>query len=160
MNHPMIDEPSDSRSTLEGTAVFDVAGERVGTLSVPDPQAGHLVVQQDGPVAQDLYLPFSLIGSQERNGIFLNVSKEELQADRWKVRPSGSERGAAAPASEGLISQGVAVMEATPQTHTLGRAVIADNSSTVTQGTASIEQRSDTITQGTDTIEPEGKKTD
>jgi hypothetical protein len=48
MNHPMPDEPIDRYPYLEGTAVFDVAGERVGTLSAPDPQAGYLVVQKAG----------------------------------------------------------------------------------------------------------------
>src|ERR1051326_3333891 len=89
MNFPTTGEPSGGQSLVEGTAVFDVAGENVGTVSMQDPEAGCLVVQK-GWFAHELYVPFSYIVSQDESGLFLNLSKQDLKDDRWKVPPPSS----------------------------------------------------------------------
>lgn len=94
MNFPTTGEPSGGQSLVEGTAVFDVAGENVGTVSMQDPEAGCLVVQK-GWFAHELYVPFSYIVSQDESGLFLNLSKQDLKDDRWKVHPPSSSRATA-----------------------------------------------------------------
>jgi hypothetical protein len=95
MNFPTASEPSGGQSLVEGTAVFDVAGENVGTVSMQDPEAGCLVVQK-GWFAHELYVPFSYIVSQDESGLFLNLSKQDLNDDRWKVPPPAADTAAAA----------------------------------------------------------------
>jgi hypothetical protein len=36
-----------------------------------------------------LYLPLSALHAQDANGIYLNLSKEELQDEQWKIPPGG-----------------------------------------------------------------------
>ena len=106
-NQPTRGEPIDSRSVVDGTAVFDVAGKKVGTAVQLYPQVGCLVVQK-GWFAHERYVPFSLVVSQDDRGLFLNVSKQELKADRWKVPPPSSEMAAAAnPSVSGGSQRGV-----------------------------------------------------
>jgi hypothetical protein len=94
MNQLMSGKPIDGQSVVDGTAVFDLAGENVGTAVKLDPPVDCLVVQK-GWFAHELYVPFSYIVSQDESGLFLNLSKQDLKDDRWKVPPPSSGRATA-----------------------------------------------------------------
>ena|ERR1051326_2458295 len=113
MNFPILGEPSGGPSFVEGTAVFDVAGENIGTVSMQDPQVGYLVIQK-GWLAHEIYVPFSSVVSQDGSGLFLNLSKHDLKDARWKVPPPDSDRASAAnlPSAGGLQ---MGVVDTAPQ---------------------------------------------
>ena len=96
INQPTTGEPIGGQSFVEGTEVFDVTGEKVGTVIAQDPQAGYLVVQNGWLFAHELYVPFAFVVSQDGTGLFLTLSRDELKDDRWKVPPLDSESAAAA----------------------------------------------------------------
>ena len=37
----------------------------------------------------ELYIPLATIHAQDANGIYLNLTKDELQDEQWKVPPGG-----------------------------------------------------------------------
>jgi len=91
--------PIGAQSFAEGTPVFDVTGEKVGTVSTPDTQqAGCLTVQKGWLFPHELYVPFNYITSQDARGIFLSLSKDELKNDQWKTPSSAPTMAASAPA--------------------------------------------------------------
>jgi hypothetical protein len=134
----------------EGTPVYDVNGEQVGTVSRHDPLENTLVLQKGTLFQRDIQVPLSAVQRSDARGIYLSVSRDELQQDRYAV-PSA----AAEPGEGGLIAQGVDVIEQTPHTITHGVDVIEQAPRTYTKGVDTIEQPPHTITKGADTIEPD-----
>lgn len=88
MNQSTTAGPLGGPSLVEGTPVFDVANENVGKVSAQDAQAGCLVIQKGWLFPHELYVPFRFIASQDANGVYLNLSKNELKEDRWQVPPT------------------------------------------------------------------------
>jgi hypothetical protein len=69
--------------------VLDAQGEKVGVVGAPPVQGNCLVVKQGWLFTHELYLPLSALHAQDANGIYLNLSKEELQDEQWKIPPGG-----------------------------------------------------------------------
>src|ERR1051326_3402037 len=95
-NQPTTSDPSDGNAFLDGKDVFDASGEKVGSVSWQNRQAGYLAIQKGWLFANEVYVPFSAVVSQDSRGLFLNLSKEDLKDDRWKVPPSVPEVEASA----------------------------------------------------------------
>jgi hypothetical protein len=114
----------------EGSAVYDVNGEQVGTVSKHNLGGNTLLVSKGTFFHRDIQVPLSTIQRSDAKGIYLSVSKDELQHERYAAPPTTTESGA-----EGLIIQGVDVIEPAPDTITKGEDVIEPN----TQGPISGE---------------------
>ncbi len=97
--NPMMNEPPVAHSYVEGTPVLDSQGEKIGVVGQPETLGNYLVVQKGWLFPDELYIPLNLIHAQDANGIYLNLSKEELQDDQWKVPPGGGAAVEAAPPS-------------------------------------------------------------
>ncbi len=178
IDNSMTDESPTRQPYVAGTTVFDNSGEKVGAVGEQLPLGDYLVVEKGWLFVHELYVPYSLIKSQDESGIYLGISKDELKEDRWKTPPTEAEGAAAnayadeddmddqaevvevveveevdaAPAT--LVEEGTDVREEPPHTYTQGESVIEQYPHTVSQGTASIEESPDTYTSGTDSIEP------
>lgn len=72
----------------EGSTVYDVSGDKVGTLRSYDPQGDFLVVEKGLLFPHELYIPTSSVASGDANGIQLNLSKGELKDERYKTQPA------------------------------------------------------------------------
>jgi hypothetical protein len=94
---PATDEPLVAHSYSEGSAVLDAQGEKVGVVGAPPLQGNYLVVEQGWLFTHTLYIPHAAIHAQDANGIYLNLTKEELQDEQWKVPPGGGTALEAAP---------------------------------------------------------------
>ncbi len=132
----------------EGTSVYDLNGVRVGTVSKQSQTANMLIVHTDLPFDQDIHVPLNTVQRSDAHGIYLSVTKDELQHEHSVVT-----RATTAAGEVELISQGVDVIEQTPDTRTQGVAVIEQNPNTATKGVDVIEQNPNTITKGTNTVE-------
>lgn len=137
----------------EGTPVYDLNGEQVGTVSQPSRVATMLILHKSIFFSYDLQVPLSTVQRSDPHGIYLRVTKDELQHERYAVPPATT-----APGEDGVISRGVDVIEQNPNTVTQGVAVIEQMPDTVTQGVDVIEQTLDTVAKGTDTIEQNVKE--
>lgn len=98
-NRPAVSEPLIGHSYREGTAVLDAQGEKVGVVGSPPLQGNYLIVQQGWFFTHALYLPLAAIHAQDANGIYLNLTKEELQDEQWKIPPGGGAALEATPSN-------------------------------------------------------------
>lgn len=64
----------------DGTPVYDVNGQPVGTLNLRK-TGDYLVV--DEPSGRELYLPLSAVNESGSGGITLSLGAEELASDEW-----------------------------------------------------------------------------
>ena len=118
----------------EGTPVYDLNGEQVGTVSKHGLAGNMLILHKGIFFHRDIQVPLSTVQRSDTNGIYLSVSKDELQHERYAAPLATAESG------EGrLIFQGVDVIERNPDL--------------VSRGVDTIEQTPHTFTKGADTIE-------
>ena len=73
---------------VEGAPVFANDGEYVGVVDVPAVQGGALVLVQGWLFTQARYLPLQHVRGQDANGVYLTLSKAEVQQERWKTPPT------------------------------------------------------------------------
>ena len=95
---PVIEEnaPTPSEDTLaemyvDGTPVFDSQGKKIGVVGQPAVLGHCLVVEKGLLFPSNLYIPFSAVHARDENGVYLNLTKEELKDDQWKNPPGGAE---------------------------------------------------------------------
>jgi hypothetical protein len=70
-----------------GTPVYDVAGKRVGIVSLNNPYERYLVVQKGWLFPQDVYLPLAAIDDNASDGIYLRLHKHDLRDPRYSAPP-------------------------------------------------------------------------
>lgn len=81
---------------VTGTDVFDTNGDKVGTLDQPPVRDGALVVQKGFFFPHDIYVPLSAASRTTPDGIYLSLSKDQLNGDEFKQPPAaGSVAGGA-----------------------------------------------------------------
>ncbi len=71
-----------------GTDVYDANGDKVGTVRQYNPQTSYLVLEKGTLFKKDLYVPVSAINRTTRDGIQLNLFKDDLKADRFTAPPT------------------------------------------------------------------------
>ena len=59
--------------------IFDVNGERVGTVAQEGIQSDHLMMAKGLIFVREVSIPLRDIGHAGPDGVYLNVSKEQLQ---------------------------------------------------------------------------------
>ncbi len=147
-NQHVMPPNSMGKQFTEGTPVYDLNGEQVGTVSKQSQAANMFILHKGTFFHRDIQVPLSAIQRSDTHGIYLSVSKDELQHEHSAVSRATTESG-----EGGLISRGVDVIERNPDTITKGVDVIERNPDTITKGVDVIERNPDTITKGIDTIE-------
>jgi len=73
---------------IEGTTVYDAAGEKVGSVQQLDPQGGYLLVQTGQIFHRDVYVPLDAIARTDADGVYLNLYKDALGDDRYANPPA------------------------------------------------------------------------
>jgi uncharacterized protein (TIGR02271 family) len=72
---------------LEGTPVFDAAGEKVGTVSEHNVQGGYLVVHKGWLFPKDLYVPLNVVERADADGVYVQVYKDDMSSRGWDNPP-------------------------------------------------------------------------
>ena len=90
-NTPTPAEDSLADMYVAGMPVFDAQGEKVGAVGQLAAQGNCLVVEKGLIFTYNLYIPFSAVHARDGNGVYLNLTKEELKDDQWKNPPGGAE---------------------------------------------------------------------
>lgn len=70
-----------------GTDVFDINGEKIGSVQQYSPQSNYLVLQKGAIFKKDIYVPLSALDSVTTDGVRLNLSKDDLKEDRYQGPP-------------------------------------------------------------------------
>jgi uncharacterized protein (TIGR02271 family) len=79
----------------EGTNVFDVNGEKVGSVSGFNAQGEYLTIQKGWLLTHDIYVPSNTI-KVISSAVYLNLSKDDLKDQRWATPPSNRPESRAA----------------------------------------------------------------
>ncbi len=74
---------------VAGMPVFDAGGEKVGSVSAHNVQGGYLVVQKGWLFPKDVYVPLTIIQSNNADGVYLSLSKDDLADQDWEHPPAG-----------------------------------------------------------------------
>ncbi|HEY7123530.1 MAG TPA: hypothetical protein VH540_06225 [Ktedonobacterales bacterium] len=87
MNYTSQDQPPCEEPLAPGTHVFDVNGAKVGQVRLSALSKGYFIVEQGWLVSHELFLPATSISRRDTRGVSLNLSKQELRQQRWRVPP-------------------------------------------------------------------------
>ena len=79
----MMNQGSRYTSIAQGTDVYDVNGDKVGSVQEFLPQAACLLVEKGMLFKKDVYIPVSAIASTGADGVRINLSKDDLKNDRY-----------------------------------------------------------------------------
>ena len=80
-----------NQSIAPGTTVYDVTGDKIGTVQRYDPQANMFMVEKGLIFKKDLYIPTNDIQRAANDGLHLDLSKDDLKGDRFTTPPAGSQ---------------------------------------------------------------------
>ena len=75
----------DWRNIEQGSDVFGADGKNVGVVS--GVREGYIVIAKGFLFTSERYVPVEAISSVERNRVYLNVSKDEIDARGWDTVP-------------------------------------------------------------------------
>jgi uncharacterized protein (TIGR02271 family) len=67
-------------------------GDKVGTAIEQNEQGGYLVVEKGLLFIKDVYVPLSAISRVDNQGVYLNLTKEDLKRQNWETPPSTTAR--------------------------------------------------------------------
>src|SRR5579871_2966319 len=74
----------------KGATVYDVTGDKVGTVEGYDAQGGYMDVRKGWLFHKDVFVPTSAINTTDDDGIYLKLSKDELSDQIYDVAPGSS----------------------------------------------------------------------
>jgi len=100
---------------IEGEAVFDVDGDKVGAVHEYNAQEGYLVIQKGWLFPKDLYIPVDAVQRNDAEGVYLSLHKDDLEQHAYDEPPTAQTRrvnrpgvsgGAAADATAQAVDAG------------------------------------------------------
>ena len=95
------------------------AGEKVGTVSEHNVQGGYLVLHKGWLFPKDVYVPLNVIQSNNADGVYLSLYKDDIANQDWDNPPVGS--------STTVDTTGMNAVDTTATTNTqTARADVAD----------------------------------
>jgi uncharacterized protein (TIGR02271 family) len=102
----MMNQSGRNMPVMPGTDVYDANGDKIGKVQEYNPQANSIVVQKGIIFTKDLYIPLSAIDSRDDNGLYLNLTKDQLKDDRFASPPAYSPGTAATTATTATAATG------------------------------------------------------
>jgi hypothetical protein len=69
----------------EGMTVFSADGHKLGTVRTYAPTAGYLDVKKGFLFTKDFYVPAAAVVSVDGDGIYLNLTRDEVESGRYDV---------------------------------------------------------------------------
>jgi len=92
---------------VDGATVYDIDGEKVGTLRAYDPQGGYLTVEKGFLFHKDFYVPMTRVQGVDADGdVHLSLRKDDLSDIQYDAIP-------AAPLAGGAYGQTMTTTETT-----------------------------------------------
>ena len=99
-----------------GTHVYDSAGDKLGSVVDMDSTAGYLIVQKGFFFPKDLYIPLSSVIQVDDDGVFVNLSKEQLQDDRYTEIPTYQVSNVVETTGSSTVSAAASTVRGTDET--------------------------------------------
>jgi|SRR5689334_20886038 len=80
-------QTSGSQRITDGTDVYDVNGDKLGTVSGASASADYFTLQKGLLFPRDYYVPMSAVSRIDPDGIYLNVAKDDIKNRGWENPP-------------------------------------------------------------------------
>jgi uncharacterized protein (TIGR02271 family) len=74
----------------EGTPVFDVNGDKVGSVAENATRGDYFVVRKGLIFTHDLYIPLNAVARSDMDGVYLNVGKDQIERLGWDQPPDAA----------------------------------------------------------------------
>jgi len=125
---------------IAGESVFDVAGEKIGSVSEESVHGRYLVVQKGWLFPKDIYIPLNAVERNDAEGVYVSLHKDDLSSSQYENPPADIDGTAASTTASDTATRDTSYAE-----NTAGNAV---SGSTQTVGTARVEAntRTETVT--------------
>ncbi len=72
---------------VDGTPVYDASGDKIGDVVEHNDQGGYMTLQKGWLFPKDVYVPVSAIQRKTTDGIYLSMTKDQLQSQNWENPP-------------------------------------------------------------------------
>lgn len=89
MNRDPMNWGGGNLSIEPGSDVYDSNGEKVGMVQQYNPQANCIVMEQSGLFGREIYIPTDNIERTTTSGVYLDLSKDQLNQDQYTAPPPG-----------------------------------------------------------------------
>lgn len=80
---------------VDGTPVYDANGDKVGDVSQYQGGDGYFVMTKGFFFPKDLYVPLNAIQRATTDGVYLNLTKDQINNENWENPPSRTATNAA-----------------------------------------------------------------
>lgn len=81
-----------SQRITDGMTVYDVNGDKVGTVSGANASSGYFILQKGLLFPHDYYVPMSAVSRIDPDGVYLNVEKDDIKNRGWDNPPVGGQQ--------------------------------------------------------------------
>jgi hypothetical protein len=86
-------QSSGSQRVTDGMTVYDVNGDKIGTVSGTSSSADYFTLQKGLLFPHDYYVPLSAVSRIDPDGVYLNVAKDDIKNRGWENPPvAGQQR--------------------------------------------------------------------
>lgn len=79
---------------VNGTPVYDANGDKVGDVSQYQSGDGYFVMTKGFFFPKDLYVPLNVIQRATTDGVYLGLTKDQINNENWDNPPSTTDRNA------------------------------------------------------------------
>jgi hypothetical protein len=84
---------SGSQRLTDGMAVYDINGDKIGSVSGASSSANYFTLQKGMLFPHDYYVPMSAVSRIDPDGVYLNVEKDDIKNRGWDNPPvAGQQR--------------------------------------------------------------------
>jgi len=82
-----------------GTTVYSSDGDKIGDIA--EVQPNYFVIEKGFIFTEDLYIPASAVAASDADGVRLNLTKDEIDAQDWSSVPVLSDQQSPGPVGYG-----------------------------------------------------------
>jgi hypothetical protein len=83
---------SNSQRIADGMTVYDVNGEKIGTVSGYTTSGAYFKLEKGLIFHHDYYVPMSAVSRLDPDGVYLNVLKDDIKDRGWDNPPLGGDQ--------------------------------------------------------------------
>jgi len=78
---------------MDGMTVYDSTGAKIGSVDEYNAQGNYIAVRKGLIFTRDIYIPSSAITRTDQDGVYLNMTKDDLNGDTYKSPPRMARNG-------------------------------------------------------------------
>ena len=129
---------------IAGESVFDVAGEKIGSVSEESVHGRYLVVQKGWLFPKDIYIPLNAVERNDAEGVYVSLHKDDLSSGQYENPPADVDAATASTTASDTATRDTSYVENTAvsgSTETVGTARVEANTRTETVTDANADVR-------------------